>query len=201
MTWYQANYVDQVPMTSMKLRPDDNLGYPGRTYKFFNGSTVYPFGYGLSYTQFNTTLIGAKKSLDVKLRKYQSCHDLQSVPDAYLNPCPAVLVDDLISITNEKIDFEILVHNSGCKKGNLVLIVYEVPPNAYQGLPSKQVVGFKRVSLMAGEKQSVKFELDVKSLSVVSDSAYLLVPSGEHMIQVGDGNGAVIFPVNVNFHY
>ncbi|XXG76747.1 hypothetical protein AAC387_Pa08g1037 [Persea americana] len=201
LTWYQANYVDQVPMTSMKLRPDDNLGYPGRTYKFFNGSTVYPFGYGLSYTQFNTKLIGAKKSLDVKLRKYQSCHDLQSVPDAYLNPCPAVLVDDLISSTNEKIDFEILVHNSGCKKGNLVLIVYEVPPNAYQGLPSKQVVGFKRVSLMAGEKQSVKFELDVKSLSVVSDSAYLLVPSGEHMIQVGDGNGAVIFPVNVNFHY
>ncbi|KAM1032887.1 hypothetical protein FF1_036454 [Malus domestica] len=50
LTWYEAGYV------KMLL---DTLGYPGRTYKLLNGSTVYPFGYGLSYTQFNYTLIAA----------------------------------------------------------------------------------------------------------------------------------------------
>ncbi|RXH98993.1 hypothetical protein DVH24_011318 [Malus domestica] len=59
LTWYEAGYVKMLPMKSMPLRPIDTLGYPGRTYKLLNGSTVYPFGYGLSYTQFNYTLIAA----------------------------------------------------------------------------------------------------------------------------------------------
>ncbi|KDP30466.1 hypothetical protein JCGZ_16145 [Jatropha curcas] len=45
LTWHEADYVDQLPRTSLQLRPNDELSYPGRTYKFFNGSTVYPFGY------------------------------------------------------------------------------------------------------------------------------------------------------------
>ena len=57
MTWYQADYAHKLPMTSMQIRPVEELGYPGRTYKFFNSTTVYPFGYGLSYTQFNLTLV------------------------------------------------------------------------------------------------------------------------------------------------
>ncbi|XXG84676.1 hypothetical protein AAC387_Pa10g2142 [Persea americana] len=57
LTWYQADYAHKLPMTSMQMRPVEELGYPGRTYKFFNSTTVYPFGYGLSYTQFNLTLV------------------------------------------------------------------------------------------------------------------------------------------------
>jgi hypothetical protein len=42
-----------VPMTSMEFRPVPELGYPGRTYKFYDGPEVlYSFGYGLSYTKF-----------------------------------------------------------------------------------------------------------------------------------------------------
>lgn len=202
MTWYHADYVYKLPMTSMQLRPVDELGYPGRTYKFFNGTTVYPFGHGLSYTQFDTTLVSARNSLEVELSKYQQCRGLRGMPDQYMSPCPALLVDDLSGITNETIDFEILVKNTGWRDGNHVLIVYEVPPDVYEeGFPSKQVVAFRRVAVKAGKSESVKFQLDVKSLSVVSDSAYRLVPSGEHTIQVGDGHGAVKFTVHVNFHH
>ncbi|RXH98988.1 hypothetical protein DVH24_011313 [Malus domestica] len=65
LTWYEAGYV------KMLL---DTLGYPGRTYKLLNGSTVYPFGYGLSYTQFNYTLIAAVESMNILLNKTQHCH-------------------------------------------------------------------------------------------------------------------------------
>ncbi|CAN6546148.1 unnamed protein product [Malus baccata var. baccata] len=74
LTWYEAGYVKMLPMTSMPLRPMDTLGYPGRTYKLLNGSTVYPFGYGLSYTQFNYTLIAAVESMNILLNKTQHCH-------------------------------------------------------------------------------------------------------------------------------
>ena len=44
---YPANYVNQVQYTNVSMR----VG-PGRTYRFYSGTPVYPFGYGLSYTEF-----------------------------------------------------------------------------------------------------------------------------------------------------
>lgn len=37
VTWYNADYVNKLPMSSMLLRPVDSKGYPGQTYKFFDG--------------------------------------------------------------------------------------------------------------------------------------------------------------------
>ena len=48
MTWYPADYVNQVPMTDQSMRA--GAGNPGRTYKFFTGTPVFAFGTGLSYT-------------------------------------------------------------------------------------------------------------------------------------------------------
>ena len=43
VTFYQS--VDQLP-------PFENYSMDGRTYRFFKGQTLYPFGHGLSYTRF-----------------------------------------------------------------------------------------------------------------------------------------------------
>ena len=54
ITQYSAEYVSQVPMTEITLRPSDRS--PGRTYKWYTGEPVYPFAYGLHYTSFHASM-------------------------------------------------------------------------------------------------------------------------------------------------
>ena len=44
VTWYKS--VDQLP-------PFENYDMKGRTYRFFTGEPLYPFGFGLSYSNFS----------------------------------------------------------------------------------------------------------------------------------------------------
>ncbi|CAK7356994.1 unnamed protein product [Dovyalis caffra] len=74
MTWYPQSFVDKVPMTNMNMRPDASNGYPGRTYRFYTGETVYSFGDGLSYSQFNHELIQAPQLVSVPLEENHVCH-------------------------------------------------------------------------------------------------------------------------------
>ncbi len=44
------------------LPPFDDYSMKNRTYRFFSGKSLYPFGYGLSYTQFQYEDLSASKS-------------------------------------------------------------------------------------------------------------------------------------------
>ncbi|KAJ4845838.1 hypothetical protein Tsubulata_046738 [Turnera subulata] len=196
LTWHEASYADMLPMTSMPLRPVDSLGYPGRTYKFFNGSTVYPFAYGLSYTQFNYTLKSAVRSTHIKLNKFQHCYGIKYRAESQIPPCPAVRIDDMDC--KEKINFEVEVKNVGDRDGSEVVVVYSMPPEGLDASHIKQVVGFQRVFVPAGASKKVKFVLNVcNSLRVVDYNAYSVLPSGGHTIVIGDD--IISFPVHVNF--
>lgn len=67
MTWYPEDYLAKVPMTNMGMRADPSGGYPGRTYRFYKGNVVYPFGHGLSYTTFAHNLATAPEEVSISL--------------------------------------------------------------------------------------------------------------------------------------
>ncbi|KAM1154061.1 hypothetical protein ACFX19_037094 [Malus domestica] len=160
LTWYEAGYIEMLPMTSMPLRLIDTLGYPGRTYKLLNGSTVYPFGYGLSYTQFNYTLIAAVELMNILLNKTQHCHKFKYRDETYKPSCPAVLLDDL--------------------DRSEVVFVYSKPPDGIVGTHAKQVIGFERVFAKAGQRMEVNFVIGVpKSLGIVDYTGYKLFTIGD----------------------
>ncbi|KAJ8562653.1 hypothetical protein K7X08_031105 [Anisodus acutangulus] len=192
LTWFENSYVDMLPLTSMPLRPIDNLGYPGRTYKFYNGSTVYPFGYGLCYTNFTYSLSSARQQIHVKLNKFQHCRDLNYNAGTHVPSYPAVLIDDLKRGDDMTVDFSIEVEN--------IVMVYWVPPEDIAEAPLKQVVGFKKVFLKIGEKKKVDFVLNAcKNLGLVNYRAYNLLASGGHNFVIGDGK--LSFPVHVYIHH
>ncbi len=55
-TVYQADFVNQVSMEDMGMRPNGTTN-PGHTYRFFTGNPVYTFGHGLSYVSIVCCLL------------------------------------------------------------------------------------------------------------------------------------------------
>ncbi|CAN6467854.1 unnamed protein product [Victoria cruziana] len=177
MTWYPQEYVTRVPMTSMNMRATG--GYPGRTYRFYQGEQVYPFGYGLSYTTFTQALAEAPTMVSVPLDGKRNCGRNGTAN------CQAVRVtharcDGLF--LNVHVD----VKNTGMRDGSHVLMVYSTPPAGHQA-PIKQLVAFERIHLQANAQQQVRFAIDVcKDLSIVDNMGIQRLPMGPHVLQIGD---------------
>ncbi|KAG1326113.1 beta-xylosidase/alpha-L-arabinofuranosidase 1-like [Cocos nucifera] len=197
LTWYKNDYVDVIPMISMKLRPIDELGYPGRTYKFFNGTVLYPFGYGLSYTTFEYSKLNHEtSSITINVNSTRYCKPLSMKPNATAPPCPAVDINS--SSCDEEITFDVEVANTGNMDGSEVVQVYSKPPPEVADAPLKQLVAFQRVFVQAKGKSKLSFSLDAcKALALVEKTAYVVVPSGKSTIVIGNGDGEISFPVDV----
>jgi beta-glucosidase len=102
-----------------------NIRY-GRTYLYYEGVPLYPFGHGLSYTAFDYS--GLKVSGDsLKL--------------------------------GGSLSFQMQVRNSGKREGDEIIQFYVHVSAGTVQRPLKQLVGFERLHLAAGESRTVHFTL------------------------------------------
>jgi beta-glucosidase len=70
VTFYES--ADQLPAF-------DNYSMQGRTYRFFAGKPLYPFGYGLSYSTFEYSNLAVKEALDGKLQVSARVHNTSQI--------------------------------------------------------------------------------------------------------------------------
>ncbi|KAM7485005.1 hypothetical protein LguiA_001014 [Lonicera macranthoides] len=178
MTWYPQDYIAKVPMTNMDMRADPSKGYPGRTYRFYKGPIVFPFGHGLSYTTFKESLAHAPALVSVQLAPFH----------AFKN---STILKNEIKVTRTNCDALTLgvhvdVNNIGTVDGTHTILMYSTPPSG-KWASNKQLVAFEKVHVVAGAKQSVRVDINVcKHLSVVDKTGIRRIPMGEHNLHIGD---------------
>ncbi|XP_057803198.1 beta-xylosidase/alpha-L-arabinofuranosidase 1-like isoform X1 [Salvia miltiorrhiza] len=175
MTWYPQSYADTVDMTDMNMRPNPATGYPGRTYRFYNGPTVFSFGDGMSYTAFTHELVAAPKHVSVALEEGHACRSSE---------CKSIdAVED--SCKDLGLNIHLRVKNEGEMRGSHTVFLFSSPPQLHNA-PRKQLLGFQKLHLEAGGEGLARFDIDVcKHLSVVDENGKRKVGLGDHLLHVG----------------
>ncbi|KAH9306666.1 hypothetical protein KI387_011070 [Taxus chinensis] len=179
VTWYPQEFV-KVPMTDMNMRPNAARGYPGRTYRFYTGKTVYMFGDGLSYTNFEHKLVHAPKLVSLPIGGKHACFHGKSN-----SSCEAVRVTHT-KCQNLVMEVHVDVKNIGPRDGSHVLFLFSTPPSNHHA-PKKQLLQFRKVQVRAGTKNRVHFNVDVcKDLSIVDKTGTRKLPVGSHLLHIGN---------------
>jgi len=123
-TWPKS--LDQLPPMM-----DYNIRH-GRTYMYFKGEPLYPFGYGLSYTTFRYSNL---KTSSATLAK-----------------------DGTVTVSVD-------VKNTGKVPGDAVAQLYVSHLGSKVERPGKELKGFQRVTLKAGETKTVQIPLKASTLA------------------------------------
>lgn len=177
MTWYPQSYADTVNMTDMHMRANPATGYPGRTYRFYKGKTIFSFGDGLGYSKFSHKLVkAAPKIMSVPLEEGHVCRS---------SMCKSIeAVEERCKSLGFSIDLS--VKNVGEMRGSHTVFLFSSPPQVHNA-PQKQLVGFQKLDLEAQGEGVVRFDVDVcKHLSVVDENGGRKVALGDHVLHVGN---------------
>jgi beta-glucosidase len=94
---------------------------------------------------------------------------------------------------------EATVTNTGKRAGDEVVQLYLTFPRV-AGAPLKALRGFQRIHLEPGAKQTVKFELNPRDMSMVTEAGDPVVAEGAYTLTIGGGQPGTSSPmVTSNF--
>ncbi|HEY1113912.1 MAG TPA: glycoside hydrolase family 3 C-terminal domain-containing protein [Chitinophagaceae bacterium] len=87
--------------------------------------------------------------------------------------------------TGKKVPVSVRVTNSGKRDGEEVVQLYITHESTAMKVPVRELRGFKRIFLKAGESRVVTFELTPEQLSIANDQGVMIQPKGKVRISVG----------------
>lgn len=197
MTWYPKGFVS-VPMTDMRMRPDAKSGYPGRTYRFYNGPKVFEFGHGLSYTTFSYDFMQSTPNT-IKLNQLMPSHEYMDESSSLSLNSSSIRGMSVSKIGTDmcgRLGFSahVGVENTGSMSGKHPVLLFARHESRGDGRPIKQLVGFESVTLNPKERAEIKFELDpCKHLTIAKEDGSMVIEEGYRYLIVGDKE----FPINI----
>ena len=143
--------------------PDfEDYSMKGRTYRYFMGEVLYPFGYGLTY--------GSAEISGVKLSG-------QELADGSEVRLPGGSLDSL----------EVTVSNAGDRDVEEVVQVYIKALDSADATPNERLCGFARVSVKTGGQAVVQVPVDRDALTVINDEGEKVSGGSRYAVSVGFG--------------
>jgi len=187
MTWYPESFAETVDFLDLRLHPA--AGHLGRTYRFYTGVPVMPFGHGLSYTTFDLRILSPElRILEESL--LETSHQLSAMRVT----AQASEADSSNTYRREsamkvaEVDCE--ARNSGDRAGEVVLLLFISSPGAgNKGRPIRTLVGFARTAMLApGDSERVTFAVTASDLSVLREDGVREAVPGTWALALADGD-------------
>ncbi|KAH7099626.1 beta-xylosidase [Auriculariales sp. MPI-PUGE-AT-0066] len=167
-TQYPASFTE-LAMTDMNLRPTDSS--PGRTYKWYTGTPVYEFGYGLHYTQFSFAWARLPPKA-FSIAKLVAQHTAQHLDQEVLHT------------------FKVAVKNTGAVQSDYVALLFSKTPAGPQPAPLKSLVGYARAhAIAAGKTEVVDLIVTLGAIARADDrGSFVLYPGKYELVLDIDGS-------------
>ncbi|KAL2503806.1 putative beta-D-xylosidase 7 [Abeliophyllum distichum] len=182
VTWYPKDFI-KVPMTDMRMRPEPSTGYPGRTYRFYNGTKVFEYGFGLSYTNYSYSFVSVSQNKIFlnSLLPNKAVQNSGQIRFLSVSKLGSKLCD------NMKLSVIVRVENHGEMDGKHPVLLFVKWDKLSNRNPMKKLVGFKSVSLSAGKNVEIEFVLKpCDHFSTADETGLMVIQEGTHYLLVGD---------------
>lgn len=149
---------------------------PGRTYKYYTGTPLYPFGFGLSYTTF-----------DIKLRPPPP---QDGPPELFVGGRDGNYTDDVAQIAFD-------IFNTGNRTGAETMLCYFKPgagltPPGETVVPQKVLLAYMKMGFNVSGSGTIGFNVPARYFSTVDAGGEEWVVPGNHSLVVTNGNDQTI---------
>ena len=168
---YLAQFPTGRPATDVDLSHPPTNGVEKYVSRYIDvpNSPLYPFGHGLSYTQFDYSPV-TLNTASVPLAQ------LMSIPNQGAAQAP--------------VEATATVRNTGPLTGTEVVQLYIRIRGASVEEPVRELEGFERVTLQPGESKKVTFPLGFKELSFINTKSQRVVEPADYKVFIGGSSQA-----------
>jgi len=195
-TFLPASYAQEISIFDFNMRPGPsawprpdctlqppsrcpNGTNPGRTHRFYTGTPVLPFGFGLSYTTFSYVIAQHPQNGEVI--------SLEPVRNVLLKAsAEGRFFPSLQSLSAPMAKYQVNVTNTGNYDADDVVLGFIVPPDAGKdGVPLQTLFGFERVHVPRGQTVSVFLYPSLSDFTQVDVNGKRIPVAGEYTVYFG----------------
>lgn len=159
-------------MTDMSVRPSNSTGSPGRTYKWYTGTPVFEFGFGLHYTTFDVEWAEGSPAASYSIQDLVASANSSSSAVAH--------VDRAILDT-----FTVQVTNTGNVTSDYVALLFSNTTAGPSPAPLQELVSYARVKgITPGASATASLNVTLGTIARVDEDGNSIIYPGVYNLWV-----------------